>query len=141
MEMRFEYIDGVLVAHVQMFLDNAGAENFKYVLNERMKEGEKVILDLEKLITSTVTDSMRSLRWRRKRWKTTPSSNWQESVPICRSYWISPKFTGSLIFIPPSKRLWQAVRRQKHDLGVNAFPQRYKIYPHDSGSTAESGAR
>ena len=50
MEMRFEYIDGVLVAHVQMFLDNAGAENFKYVLNERMKEGEKVILDLEKLI-------------------------------------------------------------------------------------------
>lgn len=50
MEMRFEYIDGVLVAHVQMFLDNAGAENFKYVLNERMKEGENVILDLEKLI-------------------------------------------------------------------------------------------
>ena len=50
MEMRFEYIDGVLVAHVQMFLDNAGAENFKYVLNERMKEGKKVILDLEKLI-------------------------------------------------------------------------------------------
>ena len=46
MEMRFEYIDGVLIAHVQMFLDQVGAENFKYVLNERMKEGEKVVLDL-----------------------------------------------------------------------------------------------
>ena len=50
MEMRFEYIDGVLVAHLQMFLDQVGAENFKYVLNERMKEGEKVVLDLEKLV-------------------------------------------------------------------------------------------
>ena len=50
MEMRFEYIDGVLIAHVQMFLDQVGAENFKYVLNERMKEGEKVVLDLEKLV-------------------------------------------------------------------------------------------
>ena len=50
MEMRFEYMDGVLVARVQMFLDQVGAENFKYVLNERMKEGEKVVLDLEKLV-------------------------------------------------------------------------------------------
>ena len=50
MEMRFEYIDGVLVAHVQMFLDRVGAENFKYVLRERMKPGEKIILDLEKLV-------------------------------------------------------------------------------------------
>ena len=50
MEMRFEYIQGVLVAHVQMFLDRVGAENFKYVLSERMKEGEKIILDLEKLV-------------------------------------------------------------------------------------------
>ena len=50
MEMRFEYMDGVLVAHLQMFLDQVGAENFKYVLNERMKEGEKVVLDLEKLV-------------------------------------------------------------------------------------------
>lgn len=50
MEMRFEYIDGVLVAHVQMFLDYVGAENFKYVLGERMKEGEKIVLDLEKLV-------------------------------------------------------------------------------------------
>ena len=50
MEMRFEYIDNVLVAHVQMFLDQVGAENFKYVLSERMKAGEKVVLDLEKLV-------------------------------------------------------------------------------------------
>ena len=50
MEMRFEYIDGVLIAHVQMFLDQVGAENFKYVLSERMKPGEKIILDLEKLV-------------------------------------------------------------------------------------------
>ena len=50
MEMRFEYINDVLIAHVQMFLDQVGAENFKYVLTERMKEGEKVVLDLEKLV-------------------------------------------------------------------------------------------
>ena len=50
MEMRFEYIDDVLVAHLQMFLDRSGAENFKYVLSERMKSGEKIILDLEKLV-------------------------------------------------------------------------------------------
>ena len=50
MEMRFEYIDGVLIAHVQMFLDQVGAENFKYFLTERMKAGEKVVLDLEKLV-------------------------------------------------------------------------------------------
>ena len=50
MEMRFEYIDDVLVAHVQMFLDQVGAENFKYVLSERMKPGEKIVLDLEKLV-------------------------------------------------------------------------------------------
>ena len=50
MEMRFEYIDGVLVVHVQMFLDHVGAENFKYVLSERMTEGEKIVLDLEKLV-------------------------------------------------------------------------------------------
>ena len=31
MEMRFEYINNVLVAHLQMFLDRSGAENFKYV--------------------------------------------------------------------------------------------------------------
>ena len=50
MEMRFEYINGVLVAHVQMFMDQVGAENFKYVLRERMKEGEMIVLDLEKLV-------------------------------------------------------------------------------------------
>ena len=50
MEMRFEYIDNVLIAHLQMFLDRNGAENFKYVLSERMKPGEKIILDLEKLV-------------------------------------------------------------------------------------------
>ncbi|MBO7329023.1 MAG: STAS domain-containing protein [Lentisphaeria bacterium] len=50
MEMRFEYIDNVLVAHLQMFLDRSGAENFKYVLSERMKSGETIILDLEKLV-------------------------------------------------------------------------------------------
>ncbi len=50
MEMRFEYIGDVLVAHVQMFLDQVGAENFKYVLSERMKPGEKVVLDLEKMV-------------------------------------------------------------------------------------------
>ena len=50
MEMRFEYIDGVLVAHMQMYLDQVGAENFKYVLSERMKEGEKIVLDLDKLV-------------------------------------------------------------------------------------------
>jgi anti-sigma B factor antagonist len=50
MEMRFEYIDKVLVAHVQMFLDRSGAENFKYILTERMTPGGKIILDLEKLV-------------------------------------------------------------------------------------------
>ena len=50
MEMRFEYINDVLVAHVQMYLDRVGAENFKYVLSERMKDGEKIVLDLEKLV-------------------------------------------------------------------------------------------
>ena len=50
MEMRFEYINDVIVARVQMFLDQLGAENFKYVLSERMKEGEKIVLDLEKLV-------------------------------------------------------------------------------------------
>lgn len=50
MEMRFEQHDNILVAHLQMFLDHAGAENFKYVLQERMKPGEIVILDLEKLV-------------------------------------------------------------------------------------------
>ena len=50
MEMRFEYVNGVLVAHLQMFLDRNGAENFKYVLGERMKPGEKIVLDLEKLV-------------------------------------------------------------------------------------------
>jgi anti-sigma B factor antagonist len=50
MEMRFEYIDGVLVAHLQLFLDQMGAENFKYVLSERMKPGEKIVLNLEKLV-------------------------------------------------------------------------------------------
>ena len=50
MEMRFEYINNVLVAHLQMYLDRNGAENFKYVLSERMKPGEKIVLDLEKLV-------------------------------------------------------------------------------------------
>lgn len=50
MEMRFEYVDNVLVAHLQMFLDQSGSENFKYVLSERMKPGEKIVLDLEKLV-------------------------------------------------------------------------------------------
>ena len=50
MEMRFEKQDNILIAHLQMFLDNAGAENFKYVLQERMQTGEMIILDLEKLV-------------------------------------------------------------------------------------------
>ena len=50
MEMRFEYVDKVLVAHLQCYLDRSGAENFKYVLSERMKPGEKIVLDLEKLV-------------------------------------------------------------------------------------------
>ena len=50
MEMRFEYIDGVLVAHMQMYLDQVGAENFKYVLGEHIKDGEKIVLDLDKLV-------------------------------------------------------------------------------------------
>ena len=50
MEMRFEYVENVLVAHLQMFLDRTGAENFKYVLKERMRNGEKIVLDLEKLV-------------------------------------------------------------------------------------------
>jgi len=50
MEMRFEYTDNVLVAHLQCYLDRSGAENFKYVLSERMKPGEKIVLDLEKLV-------------------------------------------------------------------------------------------
>ena len=50
MEIRFEKHDKVLIAHLQMFLDQAGAENFKYVLLERMMPGETVVLDLEKLV-------------------------------------------------------------------------------------------
>lgn len=50
MEMRFEYINKVLIAHVQCYLDRLGAENFKYVLSERMKPGETIVLDLEKLV-------------------------------------------------------------------------------------------
>ena len=50
MEMRFEYIENVLIAHLQCYLDRSGAENFKYVLSERMKPGEKIVLDLEKLV-------------------------------------------------------------------------------------------
>jgi anti-anti-sigma factor len=50
MEMRFEYIGDVLIAHLQMFLDRNGAENFKYVLSEHMKPCEKIVLDLEKLV-------------------------------------------------------------------------------------------
>ena len=50
MEMRFEKHDNILIAHLQMFLDHAGAENFKYVLQERMNPGEIIILDLEKLV-------------------------------------------------------------------------------------------
>ena len=50
MEMRFEKHDNILIAHLQMFLDHTGAENFKYVLQERMKPGEIIILDLEKLV-------------------------------------------------------------------------------------------
>lgn len=50
MEIRFEKQDKILIAHLQMFLDHAGAENFKYVLQERMSPGETIILDLEKLV-------------------------------------------------------------------------------------------
>jgi anti-sigma B factor antagonist len=50
MEIRFEKYDNILTAHLQMFLDHAGAENFKYVLQERIKPGEIIILDLEKLV-------------------------------------------------------------------------------------------
>lgn len=50
MEIRFEYMDNVLIAHLQCYLDQVGAENFKYVLSERMKPGENIVLDLEKLV-------------------------------------------------------------------------------------------
>lgn len=50
MEMRFEKHDHILVAHLRMFLDQTGAENFKYVLQERMTPGQIIILDLEKLV-------------------------------------------------------------------------------------------
>ena len=50
MEIRFEHMDNVLVAHLQCYLDQVGAENFKYVLSERMKKGEMIVLDLEKLV-------------------------------------------------------------------------------------------
>lgn len=50
MEICFEYIDDVLVAHLQCYLDRVGVENFKYALSERMKQGEKIVLDLEKLV-------------------------------------------------------------------------------------------
>ena len=50
MEMRFEKENNILIAHLQMFLDQPGAENFKFVLRERMKPEEKIILDLEKLV-------------------------------------------------------------------------------------------
>ena len=50
MEIRFEKHDKILIAYLQMFLDQTGAENFKYVLMERMKPGETVILNLEKLV-------------------------------------------------------------------------------------------
>ena len=50
MEMRFEYINNVLIAHLQCYLDQVGAENFKFVLSERMNHGENIVLDLEKLV-------------------------------------------------------------------------------------------
>ena len=50
MEIRFENIGNVLVAHLQCYLDRLGAENFKYVLHERMEPGKKIVLDLEKLV-------------------------------------------------------------------------------------------
>ncbi|MBO5959053.1 MAG: STAS domain-containing protein [Lentisphaeria bacterium] len=50
MEMCFENINGVLVAHLQCYLDRVGAENFKFVLSERMTPGVNVVLDLEKLV-------------------------------------------------------------------------------------------
>ena len=50
MEMRFEKENNILIAHLQMFLDQPGAENFKFVLQERMQPKEKIILDLEKLV-------------------------------------------------------------------------------------------
>ena len=50
MEIRFAYSGNVLIAHLQCYLDRVGAENFKYVLSERMKPGEKIVLDLEKLV-------------------------------------------------------------------------------------------
>lgn len=50
MEICFEYRGNVLVAHLQMLLDRSSAENFKYVLSEQMKPGEKIVLDFEKLV-------------------------------------------------------------------------------------------
>ena len=50
MEIRFEKHGNILVAHLQMFLDQTGAENFKFVLQERMTPGEMIVLDLEKLV-------------------------------------------------------------------------------------------
>ena len=51
MEIRFEkFDDNILVAHLQCYLDHSGAENFKYVLFERMQEKITVILDLGKLV-------------------------------------------------------------------------------------------
>ena len=50
MEICFETVNGVQVAHLQCYLDQMGAENFKFVLLERMTEGKTMILDLEKLV-------------------------------------------------------------------------------------------
>ena len=50
MEICFETVNGVQVAHLQCYLDQMGAENFKFVLLERLEEGKTMILDLEKLV-------------------------------------------------------------------------------------------
>ena len=66
MEMRFECIENVLIAHLQCYLDRSGAENFKYVLGERMKPGEKIVLDLEKLVNidNYGLDALLAMAWK-----------------------------------------------------------------------------
>lgn len=50
MEICFEPHSDCLVAHLQCYLDRSSAENFKFVLGERMTSDKILILDLEKLV-------------------------------------------------------------------------------------------
>ena len=50
MEICFESHPDSLVAHLQCYLDRSSAENFKFVLGERLTPDKVLILDLEKLV-------------------------------------------------------------------------------------------